>query len=138
MTLKELQCPDCGAFIRTDKENDIVCEYCGSEFTVDEDAVIFDYGAADEESRIDPPGPKRSEKAKAPKSKPAKVRKISESKAVGCLFVLGLLIFPVPVTVYFIFTDEFKKKTKIIVIAVSWAVYAAIVLLLILRHRAAA
>lgn len=137
MKLVQVKCPNCGAQITT-KDSELVCEYCGCEFMVDEEPDLLDWYENEENKLRESENDERQydfdndlvNTDNTDKSEKAATKQTDskEKKKHGCFYyILSILFFPVPITKAMLKDDSFKKKTRYIIIGASWIIYIALI-----------
>lgn len=133
MKLIDLKCPRCGATLKNIRDrNNIVCQYCGNSFVLDDETKVvrYDSESAEEAGYQFEKGRLRAQNESNSATTINGYVKQQKRKKNTWLWVLGwICIFPVPLTVILVKNKNINSKLKIGIVTLVWVVYLLIALL---------
>lgn len=133
MKLIDTTCPNCGAKLNIDAENQkATCEFCGAALLIDDEVQYIKYDNAEEAGYNFEKGRQRAQ-AEAYRQnagnnrQPVQQTTEPPKKRKTWLWILGwICIFPLPLTILIVKNQKIKKGIKIGIIAVAWILYLVI------------
>lgn len=131
MKLIELKCQNCGSTMKVNAETkEVVCEYCGAKFVVDDEVQHIHYDNAEQAGYEFEKGRQKAQaEQKATYSFAASSSQQNNpvKKRRTWLWVLGwICIFPLPLTILIVRNKKLNKWVRIGIIAAAWIIYLAI------------
>ena len=135
MRLIDLKCPNCSSVMKVDsEEKEVMCEYCGTKFAVDDEVQHIQYDNAGQAGYEFEKGRQRAQSEQQyaynyipPQQAHQPAYTQPPKKKRTWLWVLGwICIFPVPLTILMVRNKTMNKWLRIGIIAAAWIIYLII------------
>lgn len=128
MKLIELKCPNCASTIRVNSdEKEVSCDYCGTEFLIDDEIRRIQYENAEQAGYEFEKGRQRAQAEQLQNNGYYQPLPEKKKKKHIWLWVIGwIFMFPVPVTILMVRNRKLNKWLRIGIIAAAWLAYLAI------------
>lgn len=130
MKLVSVKCPDCGAVMEVNREeNTVICSHCGAHYLLDDEATHIEYENAEDAGYLFEKGRQRAQAEAAARAArpmrrttPAPVH--APKKRKTWLWVLGwIFLFPLPLTVIVLRKKDMNKLLQTILLTAAWLFY---------------